>query len=149
MLRCTLAAVTCIVVSGCYPALKVVRPRVDLVVQDSEGKGLQGAAFTLATYHYPFPMASSTTLTTHQTGVAGDLKLNKRRKWLWQIALPDGIRWYDWAYCVEKPGYRAVVAVEPDFTEPIAVMLERSTTSSVCDWPTVDEPYYQVEVVEK
>jgi hypothetical protein len=149
MRRVVLVLVGALGLTGCYPALKVVRPKVDLTVRDAGGGAVENAAVTLATFQYPFPFAHSTALTTYQTDAAGALSLRKRRKWLWQVLLPDGVRWYNWAYCIEKSGYRAVAAVEPDFSEPLVVVLEPSATSSVCKWPTDGEAYYQLKVVER
>jgi hypothetical protein len=146
--RIVVASIGCVALSACYPALKVMRPRVDLTVRDVSGAAVADATFTIATYRYPFPSARSMSLASYQTERSGVLKLRKRRDWLWQVLLPDGVRWYDWAYCVEKPGYRAVAAVEPDFGEPITVVLEPFPRPSNCDWPTAEEPYYEVEVVE-
>ena len=148
--RAGLVIAVAFVLDGCYPALKVIRPRVDLTVRDAAGAPVENASVTLATFHYPFPSPRSTMLARYETDGAGALSLRKRRKWLWQILLPDGVRWYGWAYCVEKPGYRAVAAVEPDFKGPMTVVLEPSTKTSACKWPVSgDESYYAVEVVER
>jgi hypothetical protein len=139
---------TSLLVSGCYPALKTEQPKLRVTVRDASGAPVPDAAFTLATYRYPFPTAASTTFAKFATDGAGEVRVPRRRDWLVQLALPDGIRSYDWAYCIEKPGYRAVAAVEPDFSEAVTVSLERSTTPSVCKWPAVDQSYYELTVGE-
>jgi hypothetical protein len=143
-----LASTGCLALGACFPALKVVQPRADFIVRDAAGAAVENAAVTLATFRYPFPFARSTTLATYRTDMTGTVSLRKKRKWLWQVLLPDGVSWYNWAYCVEKPGYRAAAAVEPDFGEPLAVVLEAAAKPSVCEWPGGDEPYHQVEIVE-
>lgn len=66
---------------GCYPALKAVQPKVKLTVVDSRGVAIEGASFTLATFHQPFPFPHSTVLTTYRTDHEGSLALRKRREW--------------------------------------------------------------------
>jgi hypothetical protein len=146
--RLVLTLIACAELCACYPALKTEQPKVRLSVRDPSGAPVAGASFTLATNRYPFPMSASTTFATFETDELGMLRVPKRRDWLVQVMLPDGIRWYDWAYCIEKPGYRAVAAVEPDSFRSLEVVLEPSATPSVCKWPTGDESYYQLEVGE-
>lgn len=134
--------------AGCYPALMTQQPDVKLTVRDTRGVPVSGASFTLATYRFPFPTPGTTTFAKFATDAAGGLRVPKRRDLLVQVALPDGGRWYNWAYCIEKPGYRAIAAVEPDLTSDVSVVLEESATPSVCKWPTADQSYYQVEVGE-
>ena len=149
MWRSAVAACACTLLGGCYPALEVARPKVELTVVETTGRAVDDATVTLATFRFPFPLAERTAFATYRTDAGGNLRIRKRRKWVWQVALPDGIQWYGWAYCVEKPGYRAVAAVEPDFAEPHTVVLEQSMRRSVCEWPAEDELYHQVEVVER
>ena len=41
-----------LLLAGCYPAFRTVRPNVDLVVQDINGRPVENARFTLATYRW-------------------------------------------------------------------------------------------------
>lgn len=146
--RLVLAFAACGVLCACYPALKTEQPKVRLSVSDAGGMPLAGVSFTLATFRYPFPTARSTTFAKFETDDEGQLRVRQRRDLLMQMALADGSGWYDWAYCIEKPGYRAVVAIEPDFSNEIAVVLQASATPSVCKWPTDEQSYRQVEIGE-
>ncbi len=149
MLRRIIAALTVAAVTGgCFPAVTAKQPRVELTVRDERGAPVPGASFTLATYRYPFPMASSTTFAKFETDAAGRLEVRKRRDFYVQVALPDGGRWYGWAYCLEKPGYRAIAAVAPDFSRALSVVLEPSPTPSVCKWLDANQPYNQVAIRE-
>jgi hypothetical protein len=148
--RNVLIAVTaCAGLTGCYPALKVSQPNVRLIVRDAQGEPVQNATVTLATYRNTLPALYPATVATYQTDAAGKLSLRKRRTWEWQLMLPDGMVWYSWAYCIEKPGYRAVASVQPDFSKPDVVVLEQSATASRCKWRSESEWQYQVKIVEE
>ncbi len=129
---------------GCFPALTAVQPKVRLTVVDPRGVPVDGASFTLATFRQPFPRDATTVRTTHWTEQNGTLVLRKRRKWMWQVLLPDGGTWYTWVYCIEKPGFKAVAVTKPTFAEPITVVLEDSPMGSECVWPDARDSYWNV-----
>ena len=134
--------------AGCYPALRTVQPEMELVVQDTNGRPVESATFTLATYRYPFPHQRTTNFSRHETDSAGTLAIPRRREWKLEVLLPDGSSWYAWGYCIEKAGYRAIAVAETDFEKPVTAVLQPYVGSSRCKWPTKGEPYYGVAVVE-
>ena len=140
--------IACMALGACFPALKPVQPRVSLKVTDSRGVALEGARFTLATFRQPFPFPHTTVLTTYHTDRGGSLAVRKKRKWVWQIMLPDGVTWYTFAYCIEKDGYRAIAETEPAFGEPLTVVLADAPGRSECVWPRDGEAYWQVRTTE-
>jgi hypothetical protein len=142
--RLFLILASSLALGGCYPALKAVQPKVTLTVVDSRGVAIEAASFTLATFRQPFPFPHSTVLTTHRTDHDGRLALRKRREWIWQILLPDGVTWFTWAYCIEKPGFKATAVTAPLFDEPITVVLEDAPLASECVWPGEQEAYWDV-----
>jgi len=142
--RIWVAGAICPALCACYPALTAVQPRVDLSVADTSGAPIEDAAFTLATFKQPMPSAANAIRVTYRTDERGYLTLPKRRKWVWQVVLPDGMTWYTWAYCVEKPGYRATAEIDASFGEPIAIVLEDTSAPSECVWPSGDEAYWRV-----
>ena len=143
--------VACAVVSGgCYPGLPVVQPRSSFTVVTFDGERVHNARVTLATYSWPFPRPTTTLLTTFRTDEAGELNLRTRRKWHWQVALPDASTAYSWGYCVEKPGFHAVAS--PEMHERIGavtVTLEAASAPSTCVWPQDDgQSHSQVAINE-
>jgi hypothetical protein len=143
-----LATVVILGLSGCYPALRTEQPKVMLRVHDESGRPIKDATFTLATYRYPFPSPRTTKLLTQYTDAGGVVSLSKKRKWQWEILLPDGSAWYEWGFCLEKPGYRAVASADADFDDLAEVVLKESPVSSRCKWPGENEAYYEFKVVE-
>jgi hypothetical protein len=133
---------------GCYPAFRTVQPEVELVVRDPDGRAVENATFTLATYRYPFASPRTTQFAQYQTDSAGTVSLPGRGKWQVEVLLPDGSSWYAWGYCIEKAGYKAIAEKETSFEEPLTVVLEPYPGSSQCKWPTEDEAYYDVKVIE-
>jgi hypothetical protein len=142
--RIWVAGAICPVLCACYPALTAVQPRVDLRVTDTRGAPIEDAAFTLVTFKQPFRSAETALRATYRTDESGSLTLPKRRRWVWQVVLPDGMTWYTWAYCVEKPGYKATAESDESFGEPIAIVLEDATAPSACVWPSDNEAYWHV-----
>jgi hypothetical protein len=142
--RLSLILGSSIALGGCFPALKPVQPTARVTVVDSRGVAVEGARFTLATFRQPFPLPHATVLTTYRTDRDGRLTLRKKRRWVWQILLPDGVTWYTWAYCIEKPGFKATAVTEPMFEEPITVVLEDAPVASECVWPSERDLYWQV-----
>ena len=77
------------------------------------------------------------------------MSLSGKRRWQLEILLPDGSAWYAWRFCVEKPGYRAFASAEADdFDGSVEVVLKGSLVPSSCEWPSGNEAYYELEVVE-
>jgi hypothetical protein len=127
-----------------------VQPKSSFAVVTSDGEPIENARITLATYRWPFPRPATTVLTTFRTDEEGELHLRSRRRWHWQIALPDAWTAYTWGYCVEKAGFRAVASPEIDKRiGAVTVTLEAASTLSVCAWPEDDgQAYWQVAVEE-
>jgi hypothetical protein len=134
--------------AGCYPAFRTVQPKVDLVVQDLNGRPVENATFTLATYRYPFPTQRTTEFDRYETDSAGAVSISRRGKWQMEVLLPDGSNWYAWGYCIEKAGYRAIAVAETRFKEKLTIVLQPHPGSSQCKWPTAGEAYYGVKIVE-
>lgn len=134
--------------AGCYPAFRTVQPKVELVVQDSTGRPVGSATFTLATYRYPFPSQTTTKFTRYETDSAGAISIPRRGEWQMEVLLPDGSSWYAWRYCIEKAGYRAIASAETRSIDPLTIVLEPHVGSSHCKWPGEGEAYYRVKVVE-
>src|SRR5262245_13433735 len=105
----------CLGLAGCFPAPRVVQPKARFLVQDASGHPLEGATVTLATHRMPFPSPLGRTMTEFRTDAAGKVSLREKHIWEMQALLPDGTSWYEWIYCIEKPGYRPVFSVEPKF----------------------------------
>jgi hypothetical protein len=143
-----LAAMAILALSGCYPALRTEQPEVVLRVRDENGRPIKDATFTLATYRYPFPSSRTTTFVTQYTDAGGVVSLSKKRKWQWELLLPDGSAWYGWGFCLEKPGYRAVASADAAFDGAAEVILKESLGPSRCKWPSGRESYYDLKVVE-
>ena len=95
-----------LLLSGCFPAFRTIQPKVQFVVQDPAGRPVENATFTFATYTGRRP--SMMQVDRYQTSAAGVVSIRKRGKVQLIIAMPDATPTYDWAYCVEKEGYRAL-----------------------------------------
>ena len=144
-----LAVAALVGVTGCYPALRTEQPKLDVRVRDESGRPVGDATVTFATYRYPFPSSTTTTLVTNRTDATGIVSIAKKRRWQVEILLPDGSAWYAWRFCVEKPGYRAFASAEADdFDGPVEVVLRESLVTSSCQWPGRNDAYYDVRVVE-
>lgn len=144
-----LAVAALVGLTGCYPTLRTEQPKLDVRVRDESGRPVRDATVTFATYRYPFPSSTTTTLVTHQTDATGVVSIAKKRRWQVEILLPDGSAWYAWRFCVEKPGYRAFASAETDdFDGPVEVVLSESLLTSSCQWPGRNDAYYDVRVVE-
>jgi len=61
--------------------------------------------------------------------------LKRKRKWEWNVYLPDGASWYEWDLCVEKVGFVSAALAEPEFREPIRLVLSASSERMECRWP--------------
>jgi hypothetical protein len=142
------AAMAILGLSGCYPALRMEQPKIALRVHDESGRPIKDATFTLATYRYPFPNPRTTKLVTQYTDADGVVSLSEKRKLQWEILLPDGSAWFGWGFCLEKPGYRAVASADAAFDGPMEVVLKESPGPSRCKWPSEDEAYYELKLVE-
>jgi hypothetical protein len=139
----------CVGLAGCFPAPVTVQPKAQFLVRDAGGQPIQGASVTLATHRMPFPSNRTRTLRQYETDAAGKVSLRTKRTWEWKVLLPDGSSWYSWIYCIDKPGYRPVFSVQPDFSTTVIATLERSDQRLVCQWPTDNESYYDLRVVKE
>jgi hypothetical protein len=139
----------CVLLAGCFPAPVPVQPKAQFLVRDANGHPIENAVVTLATHRMPFPSASERTLSHFRTDAAGKVTLKTKRTWELQVMLPDGSSWYEWIYCIEKPGHRAVFSTSPDFGKPVVAFLEYSEKRSACKWPTDDQMYHEVSVIEE
>ena len=141
-----LIAALCLGLAGCYPALRTVQPKARFVVQDASQHPIEGATVMLVTRRM---WLGAQTMTPFRTDAAGKISLRATHQWEWQVMLPDGVSWYEWSYCIEKPGYRAVAELKPEFRKPVIVMMERTEKHSACAWPTVDAQPGPMRVVEE
>jgi hypothetical protein len=123
-----------------------MRPKARFLVQDASGQPIEDATITLATHRMRF---GERVLTQYRTDAAGKVSLRAKHTWKWQILLPDGVTWYEWIYCIDKPGYRPAFEVNPDFSKPVVAVLERSEQRLVCKWPAADQSYWQLSVAEE
>ena len=87
--RAFVTGASCATLCACYPAFKAVQPDVTLRVTDTSGAPIAGAAFTLATFEQPFTRSNDVVRATYRTDEDGYLSLPKKRKWVWQVVLPD------------------------------------------------------------
>jgi hypothetical protein len=130
-------------VAGCVPVLQTVQPSADITVTDSESVPLENAKVFLATIRGPF---GPRTLAEFLTDADGRVTFGRVRKWERIVFLPDGVSWYEWDLCVERVGFRALAVGEPEFREPIHVVLQATANNSECRWP--ESPFWKPEVVE-
>jgi hypothetical protein len=140
--RLIAALVTGLGLSGCWPALKVVQPRAEVRVTSEAGQPIEGAEVTFVRANV-FP-GWHDVLGASSTDASGTVRLPLRLKWHMQIMLPDAYTSYSWAYCVERDGYRAVIAPLERWSRPTVAMLNPSVTESTCIPPDESHPLLRV-----
>jgi hypothetical protein len=128
--------------SGCWPALKVVQPRAEVRVTSAGGQPIEGAEVTFVRANV-FPRWHEV-LGEYSTNANGAVRLPLRLKWHMQIMLPDAYTSYSWAYCVERDGYRAIMASLERWRRPSVVLLSPSLIPSMCIPPDEGYPFLRV-----
>lgn len=132
-----------VVLSGCWPELKVAEPRAHIAITDESGAPIDGARVMVITQQY---FLGPTHVHEFLTDSKGVVDLRPQRQWVIEGALPDASVWFDWTFCVEKAGYRAVQAPLEHSRKATAIVLEPSVRKSTCEPP--DQVYPHVRVVE-
>jgi hypothetical protein len=140
--RVVAAIVVCLGLSGCWPALKVVQPRAEVKVTGAAGETIEDAKVMFVRANV-FP-GWHEVLGERLTDASGTVKLPLRLKWHMQIMLPDAYTSYSWAYCVERAGYRAVIAPLERWRRPSTASLNRSLTQTTCVPPDAEYPFLRV-----
>jgi hypothetical protein len=132
-----------VVLSGCWPALKVAEPKARFAVSDESGVPIGGAKVMVESY--AVPLGRPELLGEFLTDSNGVLDLHAHRRWMIIAPLPDVTTGYAWAYCVDKAGYRAVMGPLEHSHKPNAVVLEPSAHPSTCKPP---DEFFHLRVVE-
>jgi hypothetical protein len=138
----SLAIVVSLALTGCYPALRATQPHARFSVQDTDKHPIEGATIMLATWRGWY---GRQTVEEYRTDAAGKFLLPSKHSWEWQIMLPDGRSWYEFSYCIEKPGYRAISEPRPNFRKRLTIVMERTNKHSACAWPDEAGPARVIE----
>jgi len=138
--------VASVLLSGCWPALKVVQPRAEVRVTSATGDSIDAAKVTCVRANV-FP-GWHEVLGEYSADANGVVKLPLRLKWHVQVMLPDAYTSYSWAYCVERDGYAAVMAPLKRWHRPPIVVLNPSLTRSTCVPPDENDPLLRTSDTE-
>jgi hypothetical protein len=93
-----------VMLSGCYPVYKTLRPQASLTVNDQNRRPLVGARVTLVTNFYPYGLEQSRdTVLADSSGIA---RFSKLKKWETEVMMIHGAKIYFWNWCVQLPGYQ-------------------------------------------
>ncbi len=129
--QCLIAAAAC-VLSACVPVLKTVQPQADIVVQDLDGRPIEGASVHLVRTTYPHGPRE---IFAWSTGVDGIVRIPRHRQWVVQVLIVDGIVSFGFGLCVDKPGFRPFIVEWPDFAVQLIATLEPADAPLLCAWP--------------
>jgi len=130
-LRLASALGALIALSGCVPALRTLQPATRVHVTDADGIPLQGASVQLGSYKYRGGRFSTQ---NYVTNAAGDAKTKRDTQWELMVFLPDGINYYSWHLCVEKPGYQPTTVAMPKAETRLEVVLLKTSATLQCKW---------------
>ena len=105
--RSLLCYVLAAALSGCIVWPTMTRPALELSIRDPEGHPVDGARVHFA--QYSISMLRSHTLSQVETDRRGVVAWSSEREWQVFILAPDSGHFWSWSWCIEKPGYQAVL----------------------------------------
>lgn len=87
-----------------YPVYKTVQPTAQMTVLDEQNQPIEGAEVILTTHYNPHGRATKQVKLTDQLGAA---TFESHSEWQAEnIFVMHGVRFYDWYWCVKKPGFK-------------------------------------------
>lgn len=125
----------------------MTQPTVHLSIQDQHGRPVEGAVFHFA--KYSISMLPRQEVNTIETDARGDVELESERKWQFFFLAPDSGQFWSWSWCIDKPGFSAVVRNNLRSDRSLrekAVRLTPASDSQRCIWR---ERPYRFEVVRE
>jgi hypothetical protein len=117
---------------GCVPTIRTIQPAMTVRVTDGQRKPLQGASVQLGTYQWPF--AGRIARHDYLTNAAGRVKTERGTRFEVIAFLPDGMNFYNWYVCIEKPGYQPAVISLPKPRDLLDVSLAETSDLMTCQW---------------
>ena len=103
----TMGAFVSVGVLGCFPIVVRTQPSIRFSVVDHAGNPIEGATLHLVAYRtHHFSYGQIARRLTLQTRADGRASVSSRFECQLFIPAPDlGADSYDWAWCVDKPGF--------------------------------------------
>ena len=132
--------------SGCVVWPTMTRPALELSIHDPEGRPVEGARVHFA--QYSISMLPGHTLSEVETDQRGTVAWGSEREWQVFILAPDSGHFWSWSWCIEKPGYQAVLGNDlrtnrgKRVTE---ILLTPTSEEQACVWQS-RPPAFEVRV---
>lgn len=125
-----------LILSGCAPWPTTTQPEVNLFVVDEVGNPISGARVFFASYK--IAITPESTIVTGKTNNQGMFHLERTAYTQMVIFAADGGHFFDWSYCIEKPGLQAIARnslSESYFSEgSIVEKMNISSETQECKW---------------
>jgi hypothetical protein len=117
---------------GCVPTIRTLQPAMTVRVTDGQRKPLQGASVQLGTYQRPF--AGRIARHDYVTNAGGRVRTERGTRFELAAFLPDGMNFYSWYLCIEKPGYQPAIVSLPKPRDLIDISLAETSDLMTCQW---------------
>ena len=119
-----------ILLQGCFPVYKTIRPLVEVQLVDQAGQALEGVKVVRVTEQTPARVEAI--FDTAKSNREGWGSFEQKRKWEIEFFMIHGVQYYNWSLCVSKKGYKTIdqIKIDPDSDKRIVLIMEKTKNKS-------------------